>query len=46
MQNQANCDEQQQAKLGLSVSIESTPEELQDQQNVGSASQTPPNIPF
>ncbi|KFA61266.1 hypothetical protein S40285_05530 [Stachybotrys chlorohalonatus IBT 40285] len=35
----------QQAKLGLAVSIESSPEELQDQQEA-MASQAPPNIPF
>ncbi|KAM4056188.1 eukaryotic porin domain-containing protein [Hirsutella rhossiliensis] len=35
----------QQAKLGLGVSIEAAPEELQDQQEVMGA-QTPPNIPF
>lgn len=36
---------QQQAKLGLGVSIEAAPEELQDQQEALGA-QTPPNIPF
>ncbi|GJN75295.1 mitochondrial import receptor subunit tom-40 [Purpureocillium lilacinum] len=35
----------QQAKLGLGVSIEAAPEELQDQQEALGA-QTPPNIPF
>ncbi|KAH7318554.1 eukaryotic porin/Tom40 [Stachybotrys elegans] len=35
----------QQAKLGLAVSIESSPEELQDQQEA-MVTQTPPNIPF
>lgn len=36
---------QQQAKLGLGVSIEAAPEELQDQQEA-LGGQTPPNIPF
>ncbi|PHH88777.1 hypothetical protein CDD83_7057 [Cordyceps sp. RAO-2017] len=37
----------QQAKLGLGVSIEAAPEELQDQQEAAAAAQTPPNnIPF
>ncbi|KAF3062555.1 hypothetical protein TsFJ059_006230 [Trichoderma semiorbis] len=35
----------QQAKLGLGVSIEAAPEELQDQQEALGA-QSPPNIPF
>lgn len=36
---------QQQAKIGLGVSIEAAPEELQDQQEALGA-QTAPNIPF
>lgn len=36
---------QHQAKIGLGVSIEAAPEELQEQQEVLGA-QAPPNIPF
>jgi mitochondrial import receptor subunit TOM40 len=36
---------QHQAKIGLGVSIEAAPEELQEQQEVLGA-QPPPNIPF
>lgn len=37
---------QQQAKLGLGVSIEAAPEELQEQQEAMGGAQSPPNIPF
>ncbi|PHH75583.1 hypothetical protein CDD80_2254 [Ophiocordyceps camponoti-rufipedis] len=37
---------QQQAKLGLGISIESMPEELQDQGEMAAASTPPNNIPF
>ncbi|KAG6109382.1 translocase of outer mitochondrial membrane [Claviceps humidiphila] len=36
----------QQAKLGLGVSIEAAPEELQEQQEAMGGAQSPPNIPF
>ncbi|CAG9943339.1 hypothetical protein V2G26_008398 [Clonostachys chloroleuca] len=36
----------QTAKLGLGVSIEAAPEELQDQQEAAGGAPTPPNIPF
>lgn len=40
-----NFSHQQSAKIGLGVSIEAAPEELQDQQEA-LGSQPPPNIPF
>jgi mitochondrial import receptor subunit TOM40 len=41
----ADNKSQQQAKIGLGVSIEAAPEELQDQQEAAGGA-TPPNIPF
>ena len=36
----------QSAKLGLGVSIEAAPEELQEQQEAAGGPSTPANIPF